>query len=65
MEVPRHWRLRPQRYRLEGSLCLICGKYSFLPHPACPHCTTQGRGSPAAEARDSRHRLLSVTSSRA
>ncbi len=41
MEVPRHWRLNAQRYRLEGSACPICGRLSFPPHPICPECTTR------------------------
>ena len=41
MEIARHWRLRRQRYRLEGSICLNCGQVSFPPRPACPHDSTQ------------------------
>lgn len=41
MEVPRHWRLKAQRYRLEGSTCRICGKPTFPPRSVCPHCTIQ------------------------
>lgn len=41
MEVPRHWRLRAQRYRLEGSLCPGCGKPTFPPRPVCSHCIEQ------------------------
>ena len=41
MEIPRHWRLKAQRYRLEGSACPICGKLSFPPRPVCPDCTNQ------------------------
>jgi Rubredoxin-like zinc ribbon domain (DUF35_N) len=37
MEIPRHWRLKAQRYRLEGSSCLICGKFTFPPRPVCLH----------------------------
>jgi len=49
MENPRHWRLKAQRYRLEGSTCRVCGRLIFPPRPACPQCTTQpelitGRG---------------------
>jgi uncharacterized OB-fold protein len=38
MEIPRHWRLKAQRYRLEGSTCPICGRLTFPPRPVCPHC---------------------------
>ena len=41
MEIPRHWRLKAQRYRLEGSLCLVCGRLAFPPRPVCPHCVAQ------------------------
>jgi hypothetical protein len=38
MEVPRHWRLNAQRYRLIGSACPTCGQLLFPPRPVCPHC---------------------------
>jgi uncharacterized OB-fold protein len=41
MEIARHWRLKAQRYRLEGSVCPICGQLNFPPRPVCPQCTTQ------------------------
>ncbi len=41
MEIPRHWRLKAQRYRLEGSICPICDQLTFPPRPVCPHCTAQ------------------------
>ncbi len=37
MEIPRHWRLKAQRYRLEGSICPTCGELSFPPRPVCPY----------------------------
>jgi len=40
MEIPRHWRLKAQRYRLEGSICSTCGQLTFPPRPVCPQCTT-------------------------
>lgn len=39
MEIPRHWRLKAERYRMEGSLCPACGLPTFPPRPVCPHCT--------------------------
>ena len=44
MEIPRHWRLKAQRYRLEGSRCPICGQLSFPPSPVCLDCTAQIAG---------------------
>jgi uncharacterized OB-fold protein len=41
MEIPRHWRLKAQRYRLEGSLCPTCGELNFPSRPVCPHCIAQ------------------------
>ncbi|MGE5643085.1 MAG: zinc ribbon domain-containing protein [Byssovorax cruenta] len=41
MEIPRHWRLKAQRYRLEGSTCPICGRFSFPPRPVCRDCAYQ------------------------
>jgi uncharacterized OB-fold protein len=41
MEIPRHWRLKAQRYRLEGSVCPTCGRLAFPPRMVCPRCTAQ------------------------
>jgi uncharacterized OB-fold protein len=41
MEIPRHWRLKAQRYRLEGSVCPNCGQPSFPPRLVCAHCVAQ------------------------
>jgi uncharacterized OB-fold protein len=38
MEIPRYWRLKTQRYRLEGSVCTICGRLTFLHRPVCAQC---------------------------
>lgn len=35
MEIPRHWRLKKQRYLLEGSKCLCCGTLHFPPRELC------------------------------
>ena len=39
--IPRHWRLKAQRYRLEDSAFQICGKVTFPPRPVCQQCFTQ------------------------
>jgi rubredoxin-like zinc ribbon protein len=54
MDIPRHWRLKAQRYRLEGSLCPVCGRPNFPPRPACPDCSGQRVNSADAQ-------LLSTT----
>lgn len=33
-----NWRLREQRYRLVGNLCLKCGTKHFPPRQVCPEC---------------------------
>ncbi len=38
MDLPRHWRLKEQRYKLEGSECAACGEKLFPPREVCPHC---------------------------
>jgi uncharacterized OB-fold protein len=38
MEIPRYWRLKAQRYRLEGSTCPSCGELMFPPRPVCTKC---------------------------
>jgi uncharacterized OB-fold protein len=41
MEIPRHWRLKAQRYRVEGSICACCGQLSFPPRLVCLDCAYQ------------------------
>ncbi len=43
MEVPRHWRLKKQRYALEGVICPRCQTPLFPPRPVCPHCAEELR----------------------
>lgn len=38
MEVPRHWRLRKQRYALVGEICPHCSNKIFPPRDVCPEC---------------------------
>ncbi|MBM4467029.1 MAG: Zn-ribbon domain-containing OB-fold protein [Chloroflexi bacterium] len=38
MDMPRHWRLKDQRYNLVGTECLSCGAKQFPPRPVCPDC---------------------------
>ena len=45
MEIPRHWRLKKQRYSLVGDVCPHCDAKIFPPRDVCPHC-----GSEAKEA---------------
>ncbi len=41
MDIPRYWRLRNQRYHLEGSQCTNCGRFFFPPRQICPVCKQQ------------------------
>lgn len=41
MEIPRHWRLKAERYRLEGSACPNCGQLTFPPRPVCTRCCVE------------------------
>lgn len=38
MEVPRHWRIRQQRYSLVGEVCPHCEAKIFPPRDVCPEC---------------------------
>lgn len=38
MRIPRHWRLNPQRYALQGVTCPHCSKNIFPPREVCPYC---------------------------
>jgi uncharacterized OB-fold protein len=52
MQIPRYWRLGPQRYGLVGEVCESCGAKLFPPRDVCPVCqrpastpfTFSGRG---------------------
>jgi uncharacterized OB-fold protein len=52
MGLPTDWRLKSQRYRLTGEVCLKCGAKLFPPRDVCPECnkpayepfTFSGRG---------------------
>lgn len=52
MQIPRYWRLSPQRYGLVGEVCESCGEKLFPPRDVCPVCqqpaskpfTFSGRG---------------------
>ncbi len=38
MEIPRHWRLKQQRYGLVGETCPHCETKIFPPRDVCPSC---------------------------
>jgi len=43
MEIPRHWRLKKQRYGLVGEVCLHCDHKIFPPRDVCPNCGDEAR----------------------
>jgi uncharacterized OB-fold protein len=43
MEIPRHWRLKNQRYKLVGEVCPHCEAKLFPPRDVCPECGQEAR----------------------
>lgn len=43
MEIPRHWRLKKQRYALVGEICPHCENKIFPPRDICPNCGNEAR----------------------
>lgn len=43
MEIPRHWRIRQQRYALVGEVCPHCNAKLFPPRDVCPECGQEAR----------------------
>ena len=58
MEVPRHWRLKKQRYALVGEVCPYCNAKIFPPRDVCPEC---GGGAKTAYAFSGKGEIYSFT----
>jgi uncharacterized OB-fold protein len=43
MEIPRHWRLKKQRYALMGEVCPHCEAKIFPPRDVCPECSREAK----------------------
>jgi uncharacterized protein len=43
MEIPRHWRLKQQRYALVGEVCPHCDARIFPPRDVCPECKGEAK----------------------
>ncbi len=43
MDIPRHWRLRKQRYGLVGEVCEHCDAKIFPPRDICPSCSEEAK----------------------
>jgi len=43
MDIPRHWRLKKQRYALVGEVCEHCHAKLFPPRDICPECGEEAK----------------------
>lgn len=43
MEISRHWRLRQQRYGMQGEVCPHCSVKIFPPRDICPECGKEAK----------------------
>jgi hypothetical protein len=43
MDIPRHWRLKKQRYALVGEVCGHCDTKVFPPRDICPACGEEAK----------------------
>ncbi|MGH2582968.1 MAG: Zn-ribbon domain-containing OB-fold protein [Anaerolineales bacterium] len=43
MDIPRHWRLKKQRYALVGEVCGNCDAKLFPPRDICPVCGEEAK----------------------
>lgn len=43
MDIPRHWRLKKQRYALIGEVCKNCDAKLFPPRDICPECGKEAK----------------------
>lgn len=43
MDIPRHWRLKKQRYALVGEVCENCDAKLFPPRDICPECGKEAK----------------------
>ena len=43
MGIPRHWRLKKQRYALVGEVCPHCETKIFPPRDVCPECRGEAK----------------------
>ncbi len=51
MEIPRHWRLKKQRYGLVGEVCPHCDAKIFPPRDVCPSCGGEAKTAYAFSGR--------------
>ncbi len=52
MEIPRHWRLKAKRYRMEGVACSVCCQLTFPPRRVGPDCAYLAVGTLAGNSQE-------------
>ena len=62
MEVPRHWRLKKQRYSLVGEECPHCSSKIFPPRDVCPYCCGEAKTQFAFSGRGQVYSFTQMTS---
>ncbi len=62
MEVPRHWRLKKQRYALVGEVCPHCDSKIFPPRDVCPYCGGEAKTQFAFSGRGQVYSFTKMTS---
>ena len=62
MEVPRHWRLKKQRYELVGEECPHCNSKIFPPRDVCPYCGGEAKTQFAFSGRGQVYSFTQMTS---
>jgi uncharacterized protein len=58
MSIAQTWRLKGQRYALQGAKCENCQTVSFPPREVCPHCQARN----AAAYQIEQPHIVSLTS---
>lgn len=61
MEVPRHWRLKKQRYSLVGEVCPHCDAKIFPPRDVCPECGLDAKTPYAFSGRGEIYSYTTIT----
>lgn len=51
MEIPRHWRLKEQRYQMIGNICSRCETKFFPPRDICSNCNQNTHNSPTSNGK--------------
>ncbi len=59
MRVAQTWRLKGQRYALQGTKCENCQNVMFPPREVCPHCQARN----AAAYQNEQPRIVSLPTS--